>query len=165
MAVKAIDYKNRYQITYLNEGFDISGVSLNPMKTMMIPSTVKYEGLIQVIQTEKYSPDWMTEDGKMFEMNSFGSFKQINQSFERFQDIGNPYTRMHSGFGGIIAYEQKRAMEVFDSNDLVSELPESFAYIYPEMGERITEELKLKLIQQEEIAKKTLEESKVQARS
>ncbi len=32
MAIKAIDYKKRYHITYLNEGLDISGDSLNPME-------------------------------------------------------------------------------------------------------------------------------------
>jgi len=53
MAVKAIDYKNRYQITYLNEGIDVSGESLNPMLTEMIPSEVRNEGLIQVKQTAK----------------------------------------------------------------------------------------------------------------
>ena len=47
MAIKAMDFNLRDQTTYLNDGFDISGDSLNPMNTMMIPSTVKYEGLIQ----------------------------------------------------------------------------------------------------------------------
>ena len=54
MAIKAIDYKNRYHITYLNEGFDISGESLNPMQTKMIPSPTKGEGLIKVTLNEKY---------------------------------------------------------------------------------------------------------------
>ena len=164
MAVKAIDYKNRYQITYLNEGVDIAGESLNPMNTFLIPSKVKGEGLVQVTQTTKYSPYWVAEDGRIFEMNSFGSFKQIDQSFERFQDTGNPYTRVHSGFGGIIAYEQKRATQLFDSSQFISELPESFAYLFPESGERVTEEMKAKMLEQEETAKKILEESKVQAR-
>jgi len=164
MAIKAIDNKNRYQITYLNDGFDIAGDSLNPMLSNMIPSTIKYEGAIQVTQVAKYSPYWSTEDGRIFEMNSFGSFKQINQSFERFQDTGTAYTRMHSGFGGIIAYEQNRALDIFDSSKLVSELPESFTYIYPDTGERMTAELMEKMLEQEQIAKKIIEESKVQAR-
>jgi len=63
MAIKAIDFKNRYQITYLNEGFYVSGQSLNPMKTMMIPSPERFEGLIPLTQTEKYSLHWTAEDG------------------------------------------------------------------------------------------------------
>jgi len=94
----------------------------------------------------------------MFEMNSFGSFKQINQSFERFQDTGTAYTRMHSGFGGIIAYEQDRAVDIFDASNLVSELPASFAYIYPETGQRITDEMRQAMLLQEQIAKGILDE-------
>jgi len=158
MIIGAIDNDRRSERTSLNEGFDISGESLNPMLANMIPSTVKYEGLIKVTQVEKYSPYWVTDDHRMFEMNSFGSFKQINQSFERFQDSGSAFTRMHSGFGGIIAYEQNRALDIFDATSLVSELPESFAYIFPETHERITEEMRQEMLVQEEIAKAILDE-------
>ena len=72
MAIKAIDFKLRGQTSYLNDGFDISGDSLNPLPTKMIPSTVKYEGLIKVTQNEKYSKYWTSDDGRIFEMNSFG---------------------------------------------------------------------------------------------
>ncbi|MFB5622017.1 MAG: hypothetical protein ACE5Q7_03665, partial [Candidatus Nitrosomaritimum yanchengensis] len=139
MAIKAIDFKNRYQITYLNEGLDISGSSLNPMKTKMIPSDVKGEGLIQVTQLEKYSPFWISEDGRLFEMNNFGSFHQINKYFERFHDSGDARTRLHSGFGGIIAYEQNRATEIFNSDELAKEIQKSFSYSFPEHEERIND--------------------------
>jgi len=158
MIIGAIDNDRRSERTSLNEGFDISGESLNPMLANMIPSTVRYEGLIKVTQVEKYSPYWVTDDNRMFEMNSFGSFKQINQSFERFQDTGSAFTRMHSGFGGIIAYEQNRALDIFDATSLVSELPPSFAYIFPEAHERITEEMRQEMLVQEEIAKQVLDE-------
>jgi hypothetical protein len=98
MAIKAIDFKGRTQITYLNEGFDISGNSLNPMQTMMIPGTEKYEGLIKVTQTEKYSDIWISEDGRKFKINEYGSSKQTNQSFERHIDTGVLKNRNHSEF-------------------------------------------------------------------
>jgi len=164
MAIKAIDFELRDHTTYLNDGFEISGESLNPMTTSLIPSTIKYEGLILVTQTEKYSKYWVAEDGRIFEMNRFGSFKQIDQSFERFQDTGTVYTRMHSGFGGIIAYEQKRASGVFDSSELISELPESFAYIFPETHERIDDKMRQQMFIQEQIAKDHLEKTYLQAR-
>jgi len=164
MAIKAIDYLNRYQITYLNDGFDISGESLNEMATTMIPSPVRNEGLIQVTQTEKYSPHWIAEDDRIFEKNDFGTFNQINIQFERFQDPGEPKTRLHSGFGGIIAYEQKRATDVFDASKLISELPESFAYLYPESGERIDKEMKEKMLEEEKECLEYLKESTKQAR-
>ena len=164
MAVKAIDFKNRDQRTFLNEGFDISGESLNPMDAKLIPSTIRNEGLLQVTQVAKYSPYWTTEDGRTFEMNSYGSFKQINQTFERFQDTGTAYTRAHSGFGGILDYEQNRATQMFDSSKLTSELPESFAYIYPETGERLSEELLQEMLVQQEIAQRILDEMDKQNR-
>jgi hypothetical protein len=164
MAIKAIDYKNRYQITYLNDGFDILGESLNSMATTMIPSSVRNEGLIQLTQTEKYSPLWITEDGKIFERNDFGSFKQINITFERFQDTGEPKSRLHSGFGGVMAYEQKRATEIFDASELISELPDFTAYSSPKISERITGELKEKMLEEEKICLKYLDQIDKQTR-
>jgi hypothetical protein len=142
-------HKGNYR-TFLNDGFDISGESLNPMLTQMIPSNVKNQGLLEVTQLAKYSPYWQSADGRMFEMNSFGSFKEINQSFERFQDTGNAFTRMHSGFGGILDYEQNRATQVFDSTKLISDLPDSFGYHF-EPTERLNDQLLNEMLEQQEI--------------
>jgi len=164
MAIKAIDFKNRYQITYLNEGFDVSGQSLNAMNTMMIPSTERYEGLIPLTQTEKYSIHWTAEDGRIFERNDSGSFSQINQSFDRFQDVGEPRTRLHSGFGGVIAYEQERAKAVYDASEFISELPDYVAYSESTTSERIDKEMKEKMLEQEKECLEYLKESTKQAR-
>ncbi len=164
MAIKAIDYKNRYQITYLNEGFDVSGESLNPMKTVMIPSPERYEGLIPLTQTEKYSLHWTAEDGRIFERNDSGSFSQIDQSFERFQDVGEPRTRVHSGFGGVLAYEQERAAAVYDASEFISELPDYVPHSESKISERINQEMKKKMLEQEKICLKYLEETNLQAR-
>jgi len=145
MAIKAIDFQKRYQITYLNEGLYISGESLNPMLVNMIPSSVRDEGLLKITQVAKYSPYWSTEDGQMFEMNSFGSFKKINQTFERFQDTGIALTRLHSGFGGKIAYEQMRATDVFDASELIAELPDYISYSPTKSDEKIDKEMKEKI--------------------
>jgi hypothetical protein len=163
MAIKAIDFKFRDQTTYLNDGFDVSGKSLNLMDTSLIPSSIRNEGLILVTQTEKYSKYWVTEDGRLFERNSFGSFKHTNQSFERFQDTGDARTRLHSGYGGIIQYEQNRASELFDSSKLISKLPDSFGYYY-EYNERMDEEMKRQMILEEQVAKDLLAKKYLQAR-
>jgi len=98
MAIKAIDFKGRSHFTFLNDGFDISGDSLNPMNTKFIPGTFKYEGLIEVTQTAKYSDIWVANDGRVFQINESGSFKLINQSFERHTDTGVMKNRSHSEF-------------------------------------------------------------------
>jgi hypothetical protein len=89
MAVKAVDLKNRGQLTFLNEGFDISGVSLNPMITKMIPGPEKYEGLIEITQNEKYSNLWTAEDGRIFDKTVEG-FILTNPTIQKgFNDSRN----------------------------------------------------------------------------
>jgi hypothetical protein len=163
MAIKAMDFKLRDQTTYLNDGFDISGDSLNPMKTRMIPSLTKGEGLVEVTQNQKYSNYWSTADGRIFEMNSFGSFKQINQSFERFQDGGNAFNRAHSDFGKIVDYEQNRALQIFNATTIQSELPDSFSHDITK-SERLSDEMIQEMTIQEHIAQKMLVEKYLQAR-
>jgi hypothetical protein len=163
MAIKAIDFENRYQITYLNDGIDVSGESLNPQAIKMIPSPVKYEGLIPVNQINKYSSFWMAEDGRVFYQNDFGTFVEKEIKFERFQDKGEPRTRLHSGFGGIIEKEQQRAFNIFNSSELISELADSHS-IDLIIGERITDDLKKRMLEQEKIAQHVIKESTLQAR-
>ncbi|MDH3386193.1 MAG: thrombospondin type 3 repeat-containing protein, partial [Nitrosopumilus sp.] len=161
MGIKAIDFKLRDQTTYLNDGFDITGDSLNSMDSKMIPSSIKGEGLIEVTQTEKYSDYWSTQDGRIFKLNKSGSFKQVNPSFERFQDTGNAFTRHHSEFEKIIDYEQNRALKIFDSSKLISELPDSFGH-HIEIKERIDDKVKQQMLIQEQKAKELLENTFVQ---
>jgi hypothetical protein len=164
IAIKAIDFKNRHQITYLNDGIDVNGESLNPPQTVIISPLAKNQEPLKLTQSKKYSNLWTAEDGKIFERNSFGSFKQIINSFERFQDSGEPLTRNHSSFDNILKYEQSRALKIFNSTVLISELPEIFAYSFPEPEERITEEIKQTMLEQEKIAQKIIKESNIQAR-
>jgi YVTN family beta-propeller protein len=104
MAIKAIDQKGRTQITYLNEGFDISGDSLNTMPTQTIVGPAKM-GLVTVTQNEKYSKYWTAGD-MVFERNDFGTFTLVPQPYIRHQDSGEPTTRVHSGFAALVS-EQK----------------------------------------------------------
>ncbi|MDH3677078.1 MAG: hypothetical protein OEQ12_02110, partial [Nitrosopumilus sp.] len=75
----------------------------------------------------------------------------------RFQDSGEPLTRHHSGFGGIINYENQRALEIFNATSLLSELPSSFSHDIS-MSERITDQLIQEMIIQEHIAQKKYDE-------
>jgi len=109
MAIKAIDYQRRSNITFLNHGFNIDGDSLNPMLEKHIPGPVKHEGLILVTQSAKYSNIWIAEDGRTFESNSFGSFTEINRTIVHTIDPGEPRTRLHSEFNLIQEWQLKRA--------------------------------------------------------
>ncbi len=137
MALKAIDYKARTQITYLNEGFDISGESLNPMITMMIAGPEKYEGQIKVTQTAKYSNVWASEDGRTFEVNDYNTFKWINETHERTIDTGKINTRLHSEFYTVQNIETERANQIMTqicprcADESYDKINDIFAYEYP----------------------------------
>jgi len=114
MAIKAVDYKRRAQVTFLNEGFVISGDSLNPLIEKHIPGNKKHEGLIKITQSSKYSNYWFAEDGRIFEANDAGSLTQINKSFERSNDSGEAKKRSHSEFGTALKEQQIIAKIVSD---------------------------------------------------
>ena len=153
MAIKAIDFKGRSQFTYLNEGFDISGNSLNPMQTKMIPGTEKYEGLVEVTQIAKYGDIWVAKDDREFEMNDSGSFKQINQSFERYIDTGSLH-RSHSEFAAykqeqIILAEQK-LMELLGMDSIQNDMPGYTAILWDDYNKRESPEF-IALLEHEKI--------------
>jgi len=167
MAIKGVDFKGRVHITYLNEGFDISGNSLNPMNTMMIPSTEKHEGLVEVTQTAKYSSIWTTQDGREFEMNTSGSFAQINQSFERHIDTGVIKNRLHSEFYTLKQSQADLASSIMPAyyrtsinyEDPFSEINDIFAYEFPDTFESKLDspEIQNNMIIQAEKAQKIME--------
>ena len=103
--------RNGWQ-NYYNHGIDITGESLNPPETREIAGTEKGEGLIQVTRVEKYGDIWVADDGRTFDRNDAGSFRQINIEFERFQDTGEAKTRLHSGFAAKVDSESDRAESV-----------------------------------------------------
>lgn len=142
MAIKAIDFKGRTQITYLNDGFDVSGDSLNPLDTTMIAGTEKYEGLIKVTQIAKYSDIWVANDGRAFEMNESGTFTLINQSIKDKIDTRISLDRYNSEFSDYKETQVDKAVEVLlemCTTCLTSfvDFEDSFGYDYPPETDRI----------------------------
>ena len=114
IAIQAADTARRTQITYLNEGFEIDGISLNPAKTAQITHHSKL-GLFQVIQIDKFENLWSDEDGIIYTINNSDTWLRLTPiSFERYQDTAtNVPTRMHSDFYKIVDNEKKRAENIF----------------------------------------------------
>jgi len=104
---------------YFNDGINVFGDSVNPMLTMQIAGTEKYEGLITITQTEKYSNLWISDDGRIFDVNSSGSASIVNKDYTRHRDADVTYmTRDHSEFDKLIAWTQQNAINVYDSSKL-----------------------------------------------
>lgn len=146
MAMQGTDQKNRSQWTYLNEGFDVNGKSLNPMKTDYTIGTEKYEGAIKVTQKEKYSDIWIADNGREFQRNNSDSFVWINQTFEKSTDPDSMVmTRMHSEYYKLVEIEQGKAVLIFDASKYTSELGESFTYDVSKSAEQQQIELDIRI--------------------
>ena len=92
------DYKRNAWQNYYNHGIKVVGDSLNPMITQMIPGPVKYEGLIKVTQSAKYSDVWIADDGRIFESNDMDTMRQINQTIQYGEYDGSDKYREHPNF-------------------------------------------------------------------
>jgi hypothetical protein len=128
MMIQGIDSVRLPTNTYLNEGFNVSGEQFTELPSVMIPSPTKYEGLIQVTQTEKYSNIWTADDGRLFERNNSGSFTWINQEFKVLEDTGSLTKRDDTRFGSLVDWTQSNAVKVFDSSKLQKSDKGYFAY-------------------------------------
>ena len=114
-AMQGIDQKNRSQTTYLNEGFDVTGPSLNPMVSYNVPSSIKYEGLVECTLQSKYSNICTTVDGRQFEKNSYDTFREINQTFERkTTPEQSVMTRIHSEYYILVNAEKDKAVLILN---------------------------------------------------
>jgi len=167
MVIKAIDHKRQVQFTYLNEGFDITGNSLNPMNTKMIPGPEKYEGLVEVTQTTKYSDIWVSNDGIEFNMSKSGEFTQINQSFEHPINSGMINNRLHSDFVDYKETQADLASDIMSGyyratinyDESFLEINDVFAYQYPETISKLSDsEILQNMKIQEEKAQKIMEQ-------
>lgn len=130
MAIKSIDLSRRLMHpTYLNEGINVFGDSLTPSNTLQIAGTEKYEGLITVTQSEKYSDLWIAEDGRIFEM--FGesdSFRLVNQEID-----GTMNDRVSDE---LKRWTQKNALSVFDSASIQGSDKGFVTVEYPDIDTR-----------------------------
>ena len=134
-ALKGIDFTKRSHLTYLNEGLEVTGDSLNPATTMLISANKKGAGLMLVTQIDKRYDMWISESGIEFERNSFGTFiKTTPVEVVRDDPMVKVMTRLNSNFEAMKINEMYRAIEVFDSSLLQKELPD---FIPSAVGQKI----------------------------
>ena len=130
IGLKVADITGRASTVYLNDGFDIVGESMNPPKTDVMDSGKRGVGLIDVTQIDKWNNIWIDEKGIEYFKNSFGTYiRQTPITQEIIQDDSwTVMNRMNSNFEKMINYEAIRAKQIFDSSQIISESPGSFAY-------------------------------------
>jgi len=135
--IEAVDTDRRATTHYMNEGILIQGASMNPAPTHTAgihKSGQQHEAVpIQLVRTDKLAGVWEDQWGNDWMQNSHGTWYRVTpESFERHQDgHWNVMTRINSNFGAMIQGEQDRALLVFDSAEIQSELGAPFAYEIP----------------------------------
>jgi hypothetical protein len=124
-------------------------------------------GLVTVTQTAKYSDVWTTSDGMEFEMNGFGSFKRINETFEHPTDSGVPKNRLHSEFYTLKQSQADLAYTMMNSyygtsmnyDEAFSEINNIFSYEYPETFDSKLDDPQIKktMMSQGKVAQKVMD--------
>jgi len=138
VALQAIDESRKNQISYFNDGLDITGESLNPPVTQEIISDIKYNGLQTIQRIDKVNDVWVTLDKSepvlTYQQNDHGTFIALEyRFFEKTPDVmtSNP-DRLHSEFIKSIKFEQKRAVQYFDSALYLGQLDPAWSHHWKE---------------------------------
>ena len=159
-ALKGMDFTRRTHTTHLNDGFAVLGESLNPPKTET--ASLGQSGTIQLMtQIDRKNNLWQDENGYQWTKNSFDTWLQITRpDLQRHQDeLSTVMTRDNSNFVVLVDYEKQKATAIFDSTILQKELPDTFAYTYPDKFENKLDdpELQKRMISEENRAMEQLE--------
>lgn len=106
ISLMAVDEHRRVTTTYLNEGFDIVGKSLNPSKTAMI-------GLEEMTQIDKFENLWTNKKGDLYTTNDYGSWILLYKvqtpqvcNDHKFQVL----ERYNCNFSDVVKQEQEKAI-------------------------------------------------------
>ena len=135
VAISAMDEKRRQHVTYINEGVEFTGESLLDAHTAQLMQKKTNQGqaeIIELIQQDRRYNVWADQHGYLWTLNEYGTWTQITVAdFERHQDgASSVMTRQNSNFASLIEQERQKALLVFDSSELISELDDYFAYDY-----------------------------------
>ncbi len=157
--------RNAWQ-NYFNHGIEVSGESLNPMLVTTIPGPEKYEGVIQITQTSKSSDVWVSEDGREFIQNDYGTFIEINKTHNHTIDTDALKNRTHSEFYKLVNYEINRAQSTMEQicvkcgNESYDKIHNTFAYELPDVYESKYDDPRIQalLAYEEKKAQKLLDE-------
>jgi len=137
MALQAIDFNHRSQVTYFNDGIDVHGQSLLPPVQKAIISEIKSKGVQTIERIDRVNDIWMTLDAdepvKLYKRNSYDSFepiewKEVKKTQTELRDI---MKRNDSYFSDFKLLEEKHAEYIFDSSKIQAVLGPSFGYDFP----------------------------------
>lgn len=138
IAIEAVDRSRNNVIHYINDGILIVGESMNtPLEQQTTASNggafyPQRDGAVLLTLVDYKNDLWQDEYGYMWSTTQYGPYimDAVPVPIKDADPLSNVMTRTNSNFGGIIQYEEDRAIMVFDASKLVSVLGETFAYEY-----------------------------------
>ena len=138
VAISAMDEKRRQHVTYINEGVEFTGESLLDPRTAQLMEKLgnQYDAtIIELTQQDRRYNIWEDQHGYLWSQNEYGTWMQTTHpDFERFQDkTSNVMTRQNSNFASLIEHERQKALLVFDSSNIASQVGDYFAYDYSDI--------------------------------
>ena len=138
VAISAMDEKRRQHVTYINEGVEFTGESLLDPRTAQLMEKLgnQYDAtIIELTQQDRRYNVWEDQHGYLWSQNEYGTWMQTTHpDFERFQDkTSNVMTRQNSNFASLIEHERQKALLVFDSSNIASQVGDYFAYDYSDI--------------------------------
>ncbi len=138
VAISAMDEKRRQHVTYINEGVEFTGESLLDARTAELLQKKTNQGpveTIQLTQQDRRYNVWEDQHGYLWSQNEYGTWMQTTHpDFERFSDgTSNVMTRQNSNFASLIEHERQKALLVFDSSNISSQVGDYFAYDYSDI--------------------------------
>jgi len=81
IAIKAVDFKGRVQVSFLNEGFEFDGISLNEPPTHKLfnkESSQQKDNLwLELTRTDKVENLWTDQFGTVYTFNDYGTWSKV----------------------------------------------------------------------------------------
>jgi len=137
MVVSTMDKKHNNQNFYFNDGIEVLGDSINvpPTYTIQNKHSAQQTEDLTLTRVDRENNIWIDDssNNNKWQQNDSDTFIQLTfNEFVRYNDKSTSImTRVHSDFGKILQYEEDKAIIIFDSMKIQSELSSSVAYDYP----------------------------------
>jgi len=155
--IQAVDVYGYSNDNYINDGMLVVGESMNvPLESQVSVSKggafyPQRAGTVTLTLIDYKTDSWQDEYGYLWTRDNYKSFRIVDTIPvpQKEPDLmWNAMTRINDNFPAMIIYEQEKAVLIFDSSKLSSELGETFAYDLPKTDAEKQAELEIRIAEE-----------------
>jgi len=129
IGITVVDALGNAAYTFINEGIDVYGDSLNPPATAAVVLQGKPPQIVEIIQIDRVNNLWEDPNENIWTQNSMGNWMQLTQTeYVRIIDdaVGSAgYERIHPNFAMYKMGQEMIAQQIWDGSAIQSELADS----------------------------------------